>query len=272
MIDGHAHACGKYLKPNTIIKELDKMGISHVVLVPGEPDSIKEYSLLNFAKLLPNKNVVKITNVLSRFVIKMTGATKTIPSGNEYVYLLSKETDGRVIQFFWITKETENIESHLNSKYMNWNFKGVKLHQCWEEFSIQSDFFRRVAAWSEENDLPLFIHLYSDKDAVDLIEYKMSHPKLKLIVAHLFGLEIFIENGYKDENLYFDISPYQMNSDKRIMKAIEYISAENLLMGSDTPYGNNSLEKSIERIKKMNISEREKESILGNNMRKLLNL
>jgi len=272
MIDGHAHACGRYLKANTIIAELDKEGVSHVVLVPGEPDSHKEYSLLNFAKMFPNKNVVKITNVLSRFVIKMTGAIKTIPSGNEYVYLLNQVTNGRVIQFFWITKETKDIESCLNSKYENWHFKGVKLHQCWEEFSIRSDFFKRTALWCEKNEIPLFIHLYSDKDVLDLIKYKESHPQLKLIVAHLFGLELFIDRAYKDDNIYFDISPYQLNSDERLIKAIDYISARHLLMGSDTPYGKNSLNKSIDRINRMNISENDKQLILGENMRNLLGI
>lgn len=272
MIDGHAHACGRYLKANTIIDELDKEGVSHVVLVPGEPNNHKEYSLLNFSKIFPNKNVVKITNVLSRFVIKITGAIKTIPLGNEYVYSLSQETRGRVIQFLWITKESEDVESYLNSKYESWDFKGVKLHQCWEEFSIKSGFFKHTALWCERNDLPLFIHLYSDEDVCDLIEYKINHPKLKLIVAHLFGLELFIKIGYKDNNLYFDISPYQLNSNERIVKAIECMGSNHLLMGSDTPYGKNSLSKSIDRIKRLNIPENDKTLILGENMKNLLRI
>lgn len=270
MIDSHAHACGKYLKASSVIETLDKNKLSHVVLVPGEPKSTKEYTLLDFAKLFPTKNVVKITNVLSRFVIKMTGAIQTIEDGNAYVYSLSQQTGGRVIQFFWATQEQGNISSYLDHRYQAYGFKGVKLHQCWESFFIQSQFFIDVATWAEEEGLPLFIHLYSDQDVLNLIAYKKEHPDLKLIVAHLFGLELFIKEGFKDPNLYFDTSPYPLNSTERLHKAIKHVGADHVLMGSDTPYGKKSLEKTIERIKELELSVVEKNMILGDNMRKLL--
>ena len=36
IIDGHSHACGKYLTAEGIIKTLDENGVDKVVLVPGE--------------------------------------------------------------------------------------------------------------------------------------------------------------------------------------------------------------------------------------------
>lgn len=272
IIDGHAHASGDFLKPENIIDKLDKAGVDKVILVPGELGSTKNYSLPNLARLFPSKNVVKATNYLTKFVIVITGAVNQIPEGNEHVFNLTKKTNGRVIQFIWITQKIENFIEYLNEKFAVWNFKGVKLHQCWDDYPVDSDFFRKVAEWTEKNDLPLFIHIYSDKDVKQLIEYKEKHPGLKLIVAHLFGLELFVDYGYKDENLYFDTSTIQLTSTKRFMNAIKFTGAKNITMGTDTPYGKNNLQKNINRIRNLDISAKEKDLILGKNMKRLLKI
>lgn len=273
IIDGHSHACGKYLTAEGIIKTLNENGVDKVVLVPGELNSKSEYSLPNIASKFPNYNVVKLTNNLTKFVMKLTGKVKDIPAGNEYVYDLKTKTENRVIQFLWATTGIKNITDYLNTKFDDWIFHGVKLHQCWEKFSIDSDFFKEVAIWTEKHDLPLFIHLFSDSDVLKLIEYKRRHPKLKLIVAHLFGLELFIKENFKDKNLYFDTSPLQLISDIRLKKAINYVGIERVLMGTDTPYGaKDNLHKSISRVKKLEITEGDKELMLGINMKRLLNL
>jgi len=272
ILDGHAHASGDYLAPENIIRILNKSGADKVILVPGKLNSTKTYSLPNLAQLFPSRNVVKITNSLTKHVIKLAGVVKNIPKGNEFVYELVKQTKGRVIQFVWITQEIENPAKYLSEKFSEWKFKGVKLHQCWENFSIESGFFKSIADWAEENDMPLFIHLSSDKDVRKIIEYKKTHPKLKLIIAHLFGLELFVRYDCKDDNLYFDTSPLQLISTKRLMDAIRFAGAKNVMMGTDTPYGKDNLQKNIDRINNLYISTEEKEMILGENMRQLLKI
>ncbi len=272
IIDGHAHACGEFLTPESIIKKLNNSGVDKVILVPGELESSKNYSLPNIAEIFPSRNVVKITNYLTKFVMKITGAIVQIPEGNEYVYKLTKKTVGRVIQFVWITQQIANPAKYLDKKLVEWRFSGVKLHQCWENFSIDSEFFSTIAEWTEKNDMPLFIHLSSDSDVMEIIKYKRNHPQLKLIIAHLFGLELFIKSGFKDENLYFDSSTLQLTSTKRLMAAIKFAGAKNVTMGTDTPYGKNNLRKNIERIKNLDISSKEKDLILGENMKELLKI
>ena len=95
---------------------------------------------------------------------------------------------------------------------------------------------------------------------------------MKLIIAHLFGLEIFIEQDFKSENLYFYISTIQLTSTKRLMNAIRFAGATNVTLGTDTPYGKDNLKKNIDRVRSLDISSKEKELILGENMRKLLKI
>ena len=273
IIDGHAHACGRFLTAESIINTLNSNGVDKVILAPGELNSKFEYSLPNIAALFPHSNVVKVTNYLTRFVMKLSGKVKDIPLGNEHVYDLTQKTNGRVIQFIWITTRINNPSDYLDKKRILWGFKGVKLHQCWEKSSVDSDFFKEVAWWAEKNDLPLFIHLYNDSEVFKIIEYKKNHPELKLIVAHLFGLALFIKENFKDKNLYFDTSPFQLISNKRFIDAIHFAGADNVIFGTDTPYGGkDNIRQSIERIKKFEISKHDKDLILGGNMQKLLKL
>ena len=273
IIDGHSHACGKFLTAESIVKVLDDNGVDKVVLVPGELNSKSEYSLPDIASKFPNQNVVKVTNYMTKLVMTLTGKVKDIPAGNEHVYDLKTKTDNRVIQFIWATKRIKNITDYLDTKFNDWAFHGVKLHQCWERYSVDSDFFRHVASWTEKNDLPLFIHLFSDKEVIRLIDYKREHPKLKLIVAHLFGLEIFISKNFKDDNLYFDSSTIQLISDHRLKMAIDFVGANRILFGTDTPYGaKDNISRNLKRLKGLDIPNKDKELIIGENMKRLLNI
>ncbi|PKP30173.1 MAG: hypothetical protein CVU00_13880 [Bacteroidetes bacterium HGW-Bacteroidetes-17] len=273
IIDGHSHACGRFLTAESIIKTLDSNGVDKVILTSGELNSKAEYSLPNIAALFPHRNVVKLSNYLTKFMMKLSGKVKDIPMGNEHVYDLTQKTKDRVIQFIWITSQINKPSDYLDKKRTVCDFKGVKLHQCWEKSSVDSDFFREVACWAEKNDLPLFIHLSNDSEVAKLIEYKKNHPELKLIVAHLFGLAVFIKKNLKDKNLYFDTSPFQLISKKRLIDAIRFAGADKILFGTDTPYsGKDNIRQSINRIKNLEISNCDKELILGGNIQKLLKL
>jgi len=53
IIDGHAHACGPFLKGDDIVKILAETGVNKVVLVPGELDGPRTYTLPRLAELFP---------------------------------------------------------------------------------------------------------------------------------------------------------------------------------------------------------------------------
>jgi len=272
VIDGHAHACGEYLTSESIIRCLDQNKVDKVVLVPGELNSAKTYGLSDIASYFPNANVVKFSNLVSWLVIRLAKTIDQIPAGNQLVFELARQCPERVMQFLWITTAIEKPVEYLEQKYSEWKFRGVKLHQCWESFAIDSSYFKSVAGWAEAKSLPLFIHMWSDRQVSKLIDYKRKHPQLKLIVAHLFGMEAFIKVNYKDENLFFDISPYQLTSNKRVLKAIDFVGAGRILLGTDTPYGQDNLKISIARVHALPLEENQKRKILGENMKNLLGI
>jgi predicted TIM-barrel fold metal-dependent hydrolase len=272
IIDGHAHASGDFLTTEGIIQTLDVAKTDKVVLVPGEMNRSKAMPFPNVAKLFPKRNVTKIFNHLIKMVMRITKANEQFKKGNEYVYGFTRKIPNRVIQFYLITDSSQNIIRELEDKYNEWEFKGLKIHQCWYTISIDSTIFRNTASWAEKHGLPIFIHLESDKEVKKLIEYKRLHPQLKIIIGHLFGLELFIESKIKFENLYFDISTYQVTSDYRVLKTIEYFGADKTILGSDTPFGKDNLKKNIERIKNLPLNQDEKSKILGLNLKELLSI
>ena len=273
IIDGHAHAYGDFLTIESIIQTLDTAKADKVVLVPGEMNKSKNYPFPNIAKVFPKRNVTKFFNLLTKIIVmKITKANKQFGKVNEYIYGLTRKLPDRVIQFYLITDNSRNIVQELEGKYSDWGFKGLKIHQCWYTISVDSIIFCDTANWAEKHGLPIFIHLESDKEVKKLIEYKRLHPQLKIIIGHLFGLELFIESRNKFENLYFDISTYQVTSDYRVLKAIEYFGADKIILGSDTPYGKDNLKKNIERVKNLPLNQDEKGKILGLNLKELLNI
>lgn len=272
IIDGHAHACGEYLTPESIENYLAVNGADKVLLAPGELNSAKSYSMPVFSEWFPKKNAVKVTNVMTRIVVTLSGSADHILAGNEYVYGLTQKCPELVLQCLWVTRQMPDPVAYLDEKFELWKFKCVKVHQVWEDVSVDSDFFRDTAGWAETHSIPLFIHPGSDKEAMKLVRYKREHRNLKLIVAHLFGLEFFIREGVKDENLYFDTSSVQFTSTFRVKKAIDFVGADRVLLGTDTPYGESNLKLNLARIRSLEISDYDKQKILGENLKDLLKI
>jgi predicted TIM-barrel fold metal-dependent hydrolase len=271
IIDAHAHACGIFLYGKDIIEILNKNNVDKIVLVPGELNSDKNYSLPNIAKFFPKRDVVRITNIITKYVIKLSRKINDIEKGNEYVYSLVDQYPDRLIQFYWCVLNSSEVLNNLEKNYKRWDFKGLKVHQCWDSFSFKSEIFKEVAKFANDNNLPIFVHSYSKKDVYDLIEYINKNQTTKIIIGHLFGLEEFIYSGFQFSNIYFEISTPQLISKKRLLSAINHYGADRILFGSDVPYGRNNQKLNIDRINSLNISEVDKEKILGNNIKEILN-
>ncbi len=272
IIDGHAHACGDFLNVENIIKILDRNQVDKVVLVPGELNSAKTYNLPNIAGWFPERDVVSITNAMSRLLLQLTGAAKHIHEGNEYVYSFVQQAPDRVLQFYWVMLHRPDIVAEVEQRFQEWQFRGIKFHQCWESFSVRSEKFDRIVTWAAEQNLPIFLHMKTKQEVRALIDYIRTHPKPTFIIAHLFGLEEYIKADLRVDNLYFEISSPPLISIKRLTKAIACFGAQKIIFGSDTPYGKESLRINLQRVKSLSRSEEEKQGILGENLQKLLQL
>ena len=272
IIDGHAHACGRFLNGDNLVKALDNAGVDKVVLVPGELGSKQTYTLPKFAEHFPTRDLLVLTNAVIKSMITITGKVADVPEGNRRVYEMSKTYPERIIQFYWALLGKTNTIQEMKIHFTEWAFKGIKLHQCWDAFHINSEIFSQVVRFAADKDLPIFIHVSNYREVKLLINVIKRNPETTFIIGHLFGLKFYIQSKHKFENVYFEISPYHLISSSRIMKAIEHFGAERIILGSDTPYGQDTLRLNLERVKTLPISKSEQEMILGKNIKLVLKL
>lgn len=270
IVDAHAHACGEYVTADAIKQKLRSCGCDKVILTPGQNGSRTTYALKNKAQMHPYEDVVTKQNRSNKMMMGLLGMIRTVPKGNECVYELVKQYPESVYQNYWVTKK--NVDK-LDEDYKRMQFVAVKLHQCWENFSVGDAYFEKVTSWATKQNLPLFIHMYSHEEVEKMVQYKKSHPQLKLIMGHLYGAELFTKEAQTAcENVYFDLSNCYFVSKERFLLAYQALGAEHFLLGSDTPYGRQALEKTMEQIKTSGIPEEDIQKICGENAVKLFAL
>jgi aminocarboxymuconate-semialdehyde decarboxylase len=115
------------------------------------------------------------------------------------------------------------------------------------------------------------------------------YPKLKLVASHLGGVYPYlrgrIDTGFHaypecKENISKPPSHYLkeifMDSiiydNDVLMSTLSFCGAEKIVLGSDDPHQIGDIEKAVERIQTLDISEKEKQLILSENSMKLLKI
>lgn len=272
IIDGHAHTGGEFYDVEKLVAILDNQGVDKIVLCPGQVNHRQGHSVPELARVIPRIDPMLFINRVIRFLTAFTGSDEDLSQRNELVYSMVQQYPDRIIQFLWVDPNAPAIIDYLEKRLAIWKFNGIKLHQCIQRFSLKSQSINDIIQWANENKLPVFIHLYAHHEVEALTSLLKTYSQTNFIVGHLIGLERFIENRVRSENLYYDISPFALISDLRIKKAVSTFGAEHLTFGSDTPYGSDNLKNNLSRVSHLKMSARDKELILGGNMQRILNL
>ena len=270
IIDGHAHLGGNYRDLPSIISSLDQAGADKVILCPSDELRIKPMWIPHSLGKWGGKGLNFLVNKVIRRSAFRQEKWEFIKKGNEEVYRVAARSEGRIVQFYWANPLDPGLTDDLNRAVTEWSIKGIKLHQCAHPFKVLSDEFSRLAAFAAANKLPVFIHFHTRQEIRDFITIAGKY-QVNFIVGHIIGLELFLEHRKElPGNIYFDISCPPLVSVKRTRLALEEFGAERIIMGSDTPFGKENLLAMIARIRSLDITEREKEMILGHNMQSLL--
>jgi predicted TIM-barrel fold metal-dependent hydrolase len=160
----------------------------------------------------------------------------------------------------------------LRNDFDKWHFKGIKLHQVCTPFKSDGIEINNIVKFCENKRLPLFIHLYSNKEAIKLLNVVKKYLETNFILLHLIGLEAIVKQGKNINNIHYEISPYSYINEDRLSYAIDTCGSDHIILGSDTPWEKDSLRNNIARVGRLNIGINEKECILGNNIKDILNL
>lgn len=269
VIDGHAHACGRYLNKDKIIEYLDNHGIDKVVLCSGELGSRINYHIPYFSKIFQRERFVYLFNGFIWLITRIVGLPKQIGKGNIYVYKLSRSCPLRILNAYWINPLEKNCISRMESFYKKYGFVMVKFHQCWHQYDIDTEKCRKIYKWAAKNKLPVFIHLRSDKQVEKFIKVSNKYKDTVFIIAHMIGFKK-ISKYSKNDNIYYDLSSPQVYSEELFRAAVKEADVSHIILGSDTPYGTDNIERIKKMLLKADLSAEEIEKISGKNLEALI--
>ena len=212
---------------------------------------------------------------------------------NENLWLDIRD-EKNLIGFGTIDFTRDDIEDQVR-KIDELGFKGIKIHPAAQEINIMGEKPQRVYAEAEKRGLFLSFHTglhwhrIKDYNVLLFDEVAWHFPKLKFSMEHIGGYALFNEallvmcNNDDGDRVFGGWTSINMNdnglpdewslSDYQLRTVIHQTGGEKSIFGLDFPYKKaDYVNKSIERIKGLEIPEEAKPLILGGNLKRVLGL
>ncbi|MGL5616725.1 MAG: amidohydrolase family protein [Sarcina sp.] len=184
---------------------------------------------------------------------------------------MQQELPNNVVNAYWANPLEDDCLEKMERFYTLREFKMVKLHQCWTPFEIYCSGSIEIIKWASDKKLPIFIHLFSDKEVSGFVEVANRFKNTTFIIGHMIGFTT-MSASLENENVYFDISAPQLYSENILKSAIDKVGCERLILGSDSPYGVDNIDKNIRRLRKLKLTDSQIISICGENIVRILKI
>jgi len=214
---------------------------------------------------------------ISRYVVHSVATTAhQVRSINDFI---KRELEEHPEFIGFITLHQDLTEQEVERE-VEWalenGFRGIKLHPDFQKFNIDDEIaekFYRAA----EGKLPILLHMGDDRyeysKPIRLVRMAKKYPKVNFIAAHFGGYRCWDEaNVYLGlDNIYFDTcSSLPFISIERAKELIDMFGADRFFFSTDFPMWDAKGE--LERFNKIPLTEREREMIFGENIKRLLNI
>ncbi|MDR2360614.1 MAG: amidohydrolase family protein [Oscillospiraceae bacterium] len=168
-----------------------------------------------------------------------------------------------------------NVGDELE-RIKNAGLRGVKLHADCQRFNIDDRSAYQMYGAAQELDLPILCHVgdenYDYSSPYRLLNLLKDFPRLRVIAAHLGGYREWDE-GIKlagTPNIWFDTcSAQSILPPERVVTQIRTLGAERCFFGTDYPLWN--ADKELDSFMNLELTDKEKEQILGLNFLSFIN-
>lgn len=186
----------------------------------------------------------------------------------------------RIISFGSIYPHTDNYKRDIDF-VVSLGLKGLKFHAEYQNFNIDDHQMLKIYDYALNKGLIIFHHAGADPGMP--MPYKSSPKQFAKIVdamkggiiiaAHLGGYAQWndVEKYLVGKNIYLDTAMgFEHYPQEQFLRIVKEHGSEKILFASDSPWSNAKTE--IEHLKSLPISESEKNNILYDNAKRLLNI
>lgn len=282
IVDAHYHLEEQMETVEALLKQMERHDVHRVALIPkmNEPFHLKPIpkkasgllppllmSRLRFLGLLLYNSTVTSDGKLSTLGTKYDLYHKP---DNTYIYNVIQKYPDRFFGWIFINPKTMDSMAEVERWVGKQGWVGVKTHPFWHSYPVEM--LDDVAAFCEEKNLPILMHLGGDRESGDYRYLPERHPRLRIIYAHA-AVPYFREvwnYAREKENIFVDLSSLVYTDQGVLSSVIETLGAEKCLYGTDGPYADATQRRMLDRILQLSLSDNEREQILGRNFLELI--
>lgn len=279
VIDDHLHFAGDV---DEVVCSMDEANVDKAVLVPYRVDRGLRHlvrvkllgKLIRLAVFSPMRSYVQ-TYVAPRALCPKESDQSPHSDAridNSACARVAARHPDRFLFFAWINPNRNDALSDLRSLVEDNGATGVKLEGDSFPINLQSKRMREIASYASKQRLPLWLHLSPEPEDHNVPFLAELYPDLIIILGHMGknAYPMSLKWAKRFPNVYIDLSNFIVTA-SLITKAVQEVGAEKLIMGSDGPDGG-SQKFAIHQVMQLQISDKEKKMMLGENIAKLLRL
>lgn len=282
IVDSHYHLEEQLETVETLLAQMDKNDVQRVALIPkmNEPFHLKPIpkkagamlppllmSRLRFVGLLLYNSTVTSDGKLSTLGTKYLLYHKP---DNSYINDVLQEHPDKFFGWMFINPKTMDSMEEVDRWVGKQGWIGVKTHPFWHGYPVRM--LDDVAAFCEERNLPILMHLGGDQESGNYRYLPERHPRLKIIYAHAavpYFREVW-DYAKGKENVFVDLSSTVYTNQGVLSSVIERLGATKCLYGTDGPYAEATQARMLNRIFQLSISDEDREHILGRNFLEII--
>jgi predicted TIM-barrel fold metal-dependent hydrolase len=283
IVDAHYHLEEQLETVDAVLKQMERHDVQRVALIPkmNEPFHLKPIpkkaasllppllmGRLRFLGLLLYNSTVTSDGKLSTLGMKYDLYHKP---DNAYIDHVLQEYPDKFFGWIFINPKTMDSMVEVERWVGKQGWVGVKTHPFWHSYPVEM--LDDVAAYCQEKNLPILMHLGGDRESGDYRYLPERHPRLRMIYAHA-GVPYFKEvwNYVREkENIFVDLSSLVYTDQGVLSSVIETLGSEKCLYGTDGPYADATQGRMLDRIDQLSLSDTQREQILGRNFLELVN-
>ena len=277
IVDAHYHLEEQFETVQALLEQMQKHGVERVALIPkmNEPFHLKPIpkkaggllppllmSRLRFLGLLLYNSTVTSGGQLSTLGTKHALYHKP---DNTYIHRVIQEYPDKFFGWVFINPKTMDSMKEVERWVGVQGYIGVKTHPFWHSYPV--NMLDDVAAFCEEKNMPILMHLGGDRESGDYRYLPERHPRLRIIYAHAatpYFQEVW-SYARKRENIYVDLSSLVYTDQRVLSSVIDTLGPEKCLYGTDGPYAEATQGRMLDRVLRLSLSDEDREQILGKN-------